>query len=177
MLSYHPDNFTAAQWHLLLCKPNQNHIAFRNLKRLGFDLFMPRHLAERRLKGRVLRELRPIFGGYLFLTMNPSAPRWYDARTASGVSKIIGNSAGGPSVVPPEVIAGLMQRCDHDGLIQETVKDFSEGDKVRIIGGPFANFITSIEKIAPDRRLHVLLELMGRPTKVLVDPTMVDKYA
>lgn len=176
MLSYHLDNFSVQQWHLLLCKPNQNHIAFRNLQRLGFDLFMPRHLLERRLKGRVLSELRPLFGGYLFLSMNPSEPRWYDAKTASGVSKIIGHRTGGPSVVPPEIIAGLMQRCDRDGLIQETVSDFSEGDRVRIIDGPFADFITSIEKIDPDRRLHVLLELMGRSTKVLVDPTMVDRY-
>ncbi|WP_022705483.1 transcription termination/antitermination protein NusG [Pseudorhodobacter ferrugineus] len=175
MLSYHPDNFTAAQWHLLLCKPNQNHIAFRNLKRLGFGLFMPRHLVERRVKGRALTELRPLFGGYLFLNMNPSEPRWYDAKTASGVSKIIGHSTGGPSVVPPDIIAGLLQRCDRDGLLQETVENFSAGDTVRIIGGPFANFITSIEKIDPDRRLHVLLDLMGRPTKVLVDPTMVDR--
>ena len=177
MLSYHPDNFTAAQWHLLLCKPNQNHIAFRNLKRLGFDLFMPRHLVERRLKGRVLRELRPVFGGYLFLNMKPSEPRWYDAKTASGVSKIIGHGVGGPSVVPADIISGLIQRCDPDGLLQDTVNNFSEGDKVRIIDGPFANFITSIEKIDPDRRIHVLLELMGRPTRVLVDPTMVDRYA
>jgi transcriptional antiterminator RfaH len=177
MLSYHPDNFMVAQWHLLLCKPNQNHIALRNLKRLGFDLFMPRHLVERRVKGIVQRELRPLFGGYLFLNMNPSEPRWYDARTASGVSKIIGHSTGGPSVVPPDIIAGLMHRCDHEGLIQKTVNEFSEGDRVRITGGPFANFITTIEKIDPDRRLHVLLELMGRPTKVLVDPIMVDRCA
>ena len=177
MLSYHSDNLVVTQWHLLLCKPNQYHIAFRNLKRLGFDLFMPRHFVERRLKGRVLREMRPVFGGYLFLNVNPAEPRWYDVRMASGVSKIIGHSTGGPSVVPPDIIAGLMQRCDGDGLLQETVTDFSEGDKVRIIGGPFANFITSIEKIDPDRRLHVLLELMGRPTKVIVDPTMADRYA
>lgn len=177
MLSYHPDNFTVTQWHLLLCKPNQNHIAFRNLKRLGFDLFMPRHFVERSVKGRVLPELRPIFGGYLFLSMNPSEPRWYDVKTSAGVSKIIGHSTCGPSVVPPDIIAGLMQRCDRDGLLQETVNNFSAGDKVRIIGGPFANFITFVEKIDPDRRLHVLLELMGRPTKVVVDPTKVDRYA
>jgi len=177
MLSYHSDNFMVGQWHLLLCKPNQNHIAFRNLKRLGFGLFMPQHLAERRLKGRVLRELRPLFGGYLFLNMNPSEPRWYDAKTAAGVSKIIGHGVDGPSVVLTDIISGLMQRCDPDGLLQDTVNNFSEGDKVRIIDGPFANFITSIEKIDPDRRLHVLLELMGRPTRVLVEPTIVAKHA
>ncbi|MGC9418238.1 MAG: transcription termination/antitermination protein NusG [Rhodovulum sp.] len=171
----HSSHITSASWHLLLCKPNQNHIAFRNLKNLGFDVFMPRHRVDRRWRGRVRQELRPVFAGYMFLATDPSWPRWHKARTAPGVSKLIGYGENGPASVPPEVVAGLMSRCDQDGLLQPAADDLSVGDTVRVISGPFYDFVTSIEQIDPDRRLHVLLELLGRPTRVQLDPAMVMK--
>jgi transcriptional antiterminator RfaH len=68
-----------------------------------------------------------------------------------------------------------MSRCDTDGLLAPVVDDLSVGDRVRVISGPFYDFVTSVEKIDPDRRLHVLLELLGRPTRVKLDPSMVAK--
>jgi transcriptional antiterminator RfaH len=39
---------------------------------------------------------------------------------------------------------------------------------VRITTGPFADFVAEVEKIAPDRRVWVLMELMGSETRVAV---------
>ncbi|WP_164512396.1 transcription termination/antitermination NusG family protein [Oceaniglobus ichthyenteri] len=62
-------------WYLALCRPNQGHIAFRQLEQRGFDVFMPRHKATRHWRGRVIEEMRPVFGGYLFLGTDPAHPR------------------------------------------------------------------------------------------------------
>jgi len=43
-------------------------------------------------------------------------------------------------------------------------------DAVKISGGPFAEFITTVEKISPDRRVWVLLDMMGRTARVAVQP-------
>jgi transcriptional antiterminator RfaH len=42
------------------------------------------------------------------------------------------------------------------------------GDQVRLTSGPFADFLGTIEAIAPDRRVWVLLEIMGGQTRVAV---------
>jgi transcriptional antiterminator RfaH len=42
------------------------------------------------------------------------------------------------------------------------------GDQVTLTKGPFVNFAAEVEKIAPDRRVWVLMELMGGQTRVTV---------
>ena len=75
---------------------------------------------------------------------------------------------GDPAPVPQDLISGLMSRCDQDGkLLPPPTLD--AGDKVQIVGGPFAEFIATVDSIAPDTRIWVLLDLMGRTTRVVVD--------
>ena len=38
----------------------------------------------------------------------------------------------------------------------------------RVTTGPFANFVAEVEKIAPDRRVWVLMEIMGGQKRVAV---------
>ena len=42
------------------------------------------------------------------------------------------------------------------------------GDQVTLTKGPFANFVAEVEKIAPDRRVWVLMEIMGGQARVAV---------
>ena len=42
------------------------------------------------------------------------------------------------------------------------------GDQVRLTSGPFADFVGTIESIAPERRVWVLIEIMGGQTRVAV---------
>ncbi len=172
MLSLRPSALAPAPWHLLLCKPNQNHVAFRHLRRQGVELFMPRHKAERRWRGRIIQDVRPVFAGYVFFSPDPIQPNWHKIRTAPGVAQLIGFGANGPAVVPSEIVGGIMQRCDAEGLLQQD-QDLSSGDKVRITSGPFRDFVTTIEQVDPERRIHVLLELLGRSTKVVLRPDQV----
>lgn len=165
------------RWHLVLCRPNQHHIAERTLSRLGCEVFLPRQQARRRWRGRVLQELRPVFPGYLFVGVDPASSLWQPIRTAQGVSRIVGFSERGPATVPPEVVAGLMARCDGDGILSPVEEDFAVGDHIRVVGGPFADFVARIDRIDPKQRLHVLLELLGRPTRVVLDPTLVTHSA
>ncbi|MDP5336327.1 MAG: transcriptional activator RfaH [Paracoccaceae bacterium] len=172
MISYRSDEFLSAAWHLLLCKPNRNQVAFRNLERLGFDVFMPRNLVQIRRKGVIKEELRPIFGGYIFLGQGNAAKNLAQARSVPGVARFVGFGSEGPAVVPPGIVEGLMRRCDPEGCLTRVVEQFTTGDRIKIVSGAFAEFVTTVEHIDPDRRLHVLLDLLGRQTKVQVDPSM-----
>lgn len=174
MLSLDSGQFVPAPWHIVLCKPNRNHIAFRNLQRLGFDLFMPRHQVQRRWRGRTLSELRPVFAGYMFLGTGRVGTRWDLIRTTPGVAKLIGFGAEGPAMVPGEFVAGLMHRCDAEGLLQPD-PHLTVGDRVRIVSGPFADFVTTIDRIDAEKRIHVLLNLLGGKTKISLDCGMVTR--
>ena len=58
-----------------------------------------------------------------------------------------------------------MKRYDSSGKLIPIVK-MKEGDKVEILEGPFANFIATVEAYETDQRIWVLMDLMGRKTKI-----------
>jgi transcriptional antiterminator RfaH len=70
-----------------------------------------------------------------------------------------------------------MARCDSDGLLAPLPEDFSAGDHIRITSGPFADFVARVDTVDPQQRLHLLLDLLGRPTKVVVEPEMATRTA
>ena len=161
MRALSPDSFVDAPWHLAICRPNQGHIAFRNLVGAGFDVFMPRHRASWRWRGKQVDGWRPVFGGYLFFSTDPATPRWREVASTPGIGSLVKTGPHGPAQVPSAVVTGLMLRCDSEGcLIPDT--DFRMGEKVRLICGPFAGFVGTVERVDPDRRVHLLLELLGR---------------
>lgn len=176
MLSVPPDHIVSADWHVLLCKPNKNHIALRCLGKQGFELFMPRMMAQRRWRGRVFIEPRPLFAGYIFVSIDAARPRWREIMMAPGIARIIGHGLSGPARVPPEIIAGLMARCDDEGLLRSD-PDIVEGDHIRIVSGPFAGFVTQVERIDEERRLQVLLEILGGKVRARLDSGIAVRFA
>ncbi|MGB7431922.1 MAG: hypothetical protein WA921_05585 [Ahrensia sp.] len=61
-----------------------------------------------------------------------------------------------------------MLRCDAKGKLLPP-KLLKLGDQVTLTKGPFANFVAEVEKIAPDRRVCVLMEIMGGQTRFAVE--------
>lgn len=100
----------------------------------------------------------------MFVSLDPDLALWRKVNSTLGVSKLVSFS-GAPKPVPNSLIETLKNNCDVDGrlLINTSVK---VGDNVKIKDGPFHDFITKIESYAPDERVWVLLNLMGRQTRV-----------
>lgn len=163
------DTIARTDWHLLLCKPNQNRIACRHLSRMGFELFMPLEAVERRSRGKVWVDLRPVFAGYVFIDTGERPDCWRRIRATPGVAQLVGLHHGAPARVPGPVVAGLMARCDTDGVLQPDT-DFTPGEQIRITSGPFADFVARIEHVDAERRIHLLLDLLGTKTPVSLDP-------
>jgi len=69
--------------------------------------------------------------------------------------------------VPFDIVNQLMLRCDNDGKMLPP-KLLKSGDEVRITSGPFVDFVATIDNITPDRRVWVLMEIMGGQTRVAV---------
>lgn len=66
-------------------------------------------------------------------------------------------------------------------LVVEEIKpkpryQFTVGDKVKIVEGPFANFIGTVEEVKPDKgKVRVLVSIFGRETPVDIDFTNLQK--
>lgn len=113
----------------------------------------------RRRRGRFVREARPMFTGYLFVAMDLAAGRWRAVNSTYGISRLV-SFGGVPAAVPTDLVSQIMLRCDASGMVRP-FSELSEGDRVRLTTGPFAGFVAEIDRIDGDRRLWVLLDMLG----------------
>lgn len=155
-----------ATWFLAQLKPNSVRIAERNLKRQGFMTFLPLEDVTQPRGGKFVTISKPLFPGYIFVAFDAGRGLWRKINSTRGVTKLVGFGRE-PAPVPPDLISQLMLRCDSTGNLLPH-KLLKPGDQVAITKGPFANFVAEVDRIAPDRRVWVLMDLMGSQTPVAV---------
>ncbi len=152
-------------WFLAQLKPNSHAIAQRNLGRQGFVTFHPMMDETQRRNGRFLSVRRPVFPGYMFVELDTPSVGWLSVNSTYGVTRLVSFGAD-PAEVDPGIMAALTDRFVGDGTAPEI--DFKKGDILRAGEGPFVDFVVEVESLAPDQRVWVLLDLMGRRTRVAI---------
>ena len=106
----------------------------------------------------------PLFPGYLFVILDLNRDRWLSVRSTVGVARLITTQDGRPIPVPVGIVESLIERSEanltrlDDGLVK--------GQQVRILSGPFADFIGTLERLDAAGRVKVLLEMMGTAVPV-----------
>jgi len=152
------------EWFVIQLKPNSHHQAKKNLTRQGFDTFLPLHEITLRKASRFVKSTKPLFPGYMFVSFNKAENKWQKIKNTYGVSRLITFNSSLKSI-PSTFVDNLMLRYDTSGKLIPIVK-MKKGDKVEILEGPFANLIATIEKYESEERIWVLMDLMGRKTKI-----------
>ena len=153
-------------WYLIQFKPNSYRLAERNLHRQGFETFLPMQKITRRKASRFVSDLKPLFPGYMFVSVKSELAPWRTINSTIGVSKLV-SFEGKPKPLPLQLISGLMLSCDASGTLLPP-KSLNEGDSVEILSGPFANFIATVDIIGAVERIWVLLDFMGQKTRMQV---------
>ena len=156
---------------MIQSKPNSHRIAERNLKRQGFETFLPLAEVTRRKSTKFVNELRPLFPGYMFVTFDPSDAPWRKINSTQGVSRLV-SFHGRPKPVPSALISELQARCDEAGKLLP-VNDIQVGAEIKISSGPFAEFVGTVEAIDPDKRVWVLLDLMNQRVRTRIIPSQI----
>lgn len=157
-----------AGWYLVQLRPNCVKMAERNLVRQGFEIFCPRYKATRKYRNVFREAVVPLFTGYLFCNIGEDPIAFRAVNSTYGVSRLVRFGVAYPRPVPDMLISGLRHRCDDSGLL-EKMEDMKVGDRLRIKSGPFSDFISTVESIEEDKRVFVLLDLLGQAVKTELD--------
>ncbi|MGB9792559.1 MAG: transcription termination/antitermination protein NusG [Thermacetogeniaceae bacterium] len=118
---------------------------------------------------------RKIYPGYVLVEMCLTDDSWYVVRNTPGVTGFVG-SGNKPIPLQPSEVRAIMRQM---GLEEARTKiDLDIGESVRVISGPFENFIGTVEEIYPEKnKLKVLVSMFGRETPVELDFTQVEKLS
>jgi transcriptional antiterminator RfaH len=152
------------EWFILQLKSNSHHLAAKNLNRQGFETFLPLHNTTSRGLSRFISTSKPLFPGYMFIKFDRRKSEWHKINNTYGVSCLITFNSIIKSI-PTSFVDSLKKRYDLSGNLLP-VEKLNKGDQVKISKGPFANFIATVEKYDNDQRIWVLMDLMGRKSKI-----------
>ena len=153
-------------WYFIQFKRNSHRIAERNLNLQGFKTFLPLQEFTRKRGSEFLTSTKPLFPGYMFVSIELDGAPWHKINSTLGVSRLICQN-GAPKMVPSAVVTGLISRCDSFGRLLPP-NALQSGDLVEIQSGALANFIATVETIDSNKRIWLLLDILGQVTRVQV---------
>lgn len=116
---------------------------------------------------------RRVFPGYILVEMVMNDDTWYVVRNTPGVTDFV-RSGTKPIPLRQEEVDKILKRMEAEA--PKIKVSFREGQKVRIVDGPFEDFMGTVDVIDADRaRVRVLVNMFGRETPVEVDFLQVER--
>jgi len=166
-------NATDQRWYVVQTNPHAEIKAGSHLLRQGFSIYLPRYLKRRRHARRIETVAAPLFPRYLFVAVDLAAQRWRSIHSTIGVARLVCNGDE-PTPIPDAVVDELRSREDAAGFVRLDQRlRFNPGDKVRVIDGVFASCLGLYEGMRDADRVAVLLDLLGRKVRVVLDDLSV----
>ena len=114
-----------------------------------------------------------VFPGYILVEMLMTEETWHVVRNTPGVTGFVGMGSR-PTPLSQEEVDQILKRMESEA---PTIKvGFREGQNVRIISGPFADFMGLVDDLDLERgKVRVLVSFFGRETPVELDFLQVEK--
>jgi transcriptional antiterminator NusG len=124
---------------------------------------------------------RKVFPGYVLVEMIMTEETWHVVRNTPGVTSFVGAGGGPGNMIRPVPLQDSEMRT----ILKQAAKteekpkakiSYAVGQHVRVIDGPFTDFIGTVSEIQPDRnKVVVVVTFFGRETPVTLDFLQVEK--
>ena len=150
----------------------EKRIEYMNMSDKIFRVEVPQKTVTHVKDGRKQDREEKIFPGYVLVEMIMDDDSWYVVRHTASVTKFVGAKR------PIPAKDAEIKRILHRSQAQTTkiVLDVKVGDKIRIVSGPFADFIGDITEVYPDKsKLRAMVSIFGRETPVELEYKQIQK--
>ena len=141
----------------------------RELGDYFFDIVVPMEEQIEIKDGKRKTNLKKVFPGYVLVKMIVTEESWYIVRNTRGVTGFVGSGTE-PIPLTPEEISNM-------GFEQTLVNvEYDLEDSVRVMSGPFENFIGTVKEINKEKhKVKVRVSMFGRETPVELEFSQVQK--
>ena len=138
-----------------------------------FDAMVPKEKQIQIKNGKRKIVDAKIFQGYVLVEMKLTDETWYIVRNTPGVTGFVGSGTS-PTPVSDAEMNKIKKRMGVEDPKHQI--DFSEGEVVNIIDGPFKGFEGAVSEIDTAKgKLKVMASMFGRDTPVELDALQVKK--
>lgn len=138
-----------------------------------FEVLIPTQSKIRILRGKKETIKEKMFPGYILVRMILDDQSWLVVKTTQGVTGFVG-AGKNPIPLPQKEVKNIQRFMKMKAPKYKAA--FSVGEAVKIIEGPFADFLGTVESIDEKKgKVRVMVSIFGRETPVELDLLQVGK--
>jgi|TARA_B110000116_G_C16787853_1_gene561985 transcriptional antiterminator NusG len=175
------------EWYILHTYSGQEDKVQQNLKQKAknqgysekiIDVIVPKKDEIEIKDGQKVEVQKNVFPGYILINMVLDDEMWFDVRNTPGVTGFVSSEDENEKRVKPVPLdqAEVNSILNYQDSIPSFTARFNKGDTLRIIDGPFLDFIGSVEDIDEGKsKVTVMVSFFGRDTPVELDFYQVEK--
>jgi len=139
------------------------------------EILVPEESVVANVNGKKRTMKKKFFPGYVLIKMIMNEKTWHLVKDTDKITGFIGGTKDKPMPISDEEAASMTASLADGFKRTRTVANFSEGDSVKVIEGPFASFVGVVENISDKGKVKVQVSIFGRPTPVELEFSQVEK--
>jgi len=149
------------------------------VKQLGMDtefgqILIPTESVLEMVKGQKRTTTRKFYPGYMFVQMEMNERTYHLVKNTAKITGFLGGN--NPTAVNEKDIVQINTQMSEGAQKPKPRISFEEGENVRVIEGPFANFAGIVDEVkAEKQKVKVRVSIFGRATAVELDFAQVEK--
>ena len=166
-------------WYAIRVTYNRELKVKDDLDARGVTNFVPMQYRREERGGVMVKRLVPSVHNLIFINMTPSEMTEYKKTTTLPIRYIMDRETHKPITVPDREMENFIKVA---GTYEEKLiylnpdpGDFSQGERVRVIGGPFAGVEGVFVRVKGDRRVLINIPGVVAVASTYVHPSMIEK--
>lgn len=177
------------RWYAVLCQSGmekkakqalEDRLKKQNLADFFGQIIIPSQVVERiDEKGKKKQVEQKMMPGYLFLQMELTEAAYHCVKDTPKVLNFIGATQNkAPPPLGDEEVDRVLNRAQHVAkeIAAKPKVVFEKGQKVKVIDGPFTNFVGDIDEVKAEKmKLRLLISVFGRQTPVEIEFSKVER--
>lgn len=158
-------------WVAAQLRPNMLAKACSHLENQSFEYFAPSRQEIVKSGSGFRRVERLLFPGYIFVRCDVGSSDITALKATIGLSRVVRGISDGPGIIPDGFIEELRRTIHTDRLTDPSLR---EGDRIRLIAGPFVGMVGEIMSADSNGRLRILFEMMAGTRLLSVNRNSVE---
>ena len=155
----------------------RENIINHKLTRYFSKILVPEEKVTSHLGGKKRTIRKKIFPSYVLIKMILNEQTWHLVKNTDKMAGFVGGDPKDPRPISEEEALYMTNQSRMGGRRSKTIVDFSEGDQVKVVDGPFATFVGTVETVNDKGKIKVNVSIFGRPTPVELEFSQVEKVS
>ena len=174
------------KWYIAKAQTGQENKVTKSLKErivnhkmteLFAEILVPEETLVTTAGGKKKTIKKKFFPGYVLIKMIMNDKTWHLVKSTDKITGFVGGTLDKPAPISNEEAAYMTSQMEDGFKKPRTSINFAEGESVKVIEGPFANFVGTIEAVSEKGKIKVNVSIFGRPTPVELDFSQVEKVS